>query len=503
MYPYSYQYPPPSYDPPPPSYYDDTMDKMKQKQVEIDSLLQQLLNTKDATLSKTTQDTIRNIMFIFEQRFDLLEQDLLTKIKETSLWIDTIPIVEKEHVEMKATLDKLLSHTQLLDAHIREIETKINDQKRIEDHTRSLVEPLVERITMLEKTLEKTIHLDEQKYIVDRWTDPKNAICLLPMGYLLSQFTLDPRSHHPNTFPYLYSDFLLKPLPHYIIDEPHNTAAIQSFFGSRRHEYLCPCYNCILSDMLKINVNYSNSTNPTNNQPYQHIQRMICPLDSECTCMNLQHRIMFAHSIEAGYIKGRDHELSPIQRFYAKQAIKNPQENLVCIPDITGHKIDATGILYKHPQVVSVEFAHRIMNCTRRYGQDIYQYQIANRGPPHLYKFNIHETFEDKLYVETNQYEYLLEFPVDKSLRQSIIYVPIEKYISDTMFSDSLFSGKKPSKKSKPSKSKPSKSKPSKSKPSKSKPSKSKPSKSKQSKSKQSKSKQSKSKQSKKNTQRK
>ena len=74
---------------------------MKQKQSDIESLLQNLVDTKDATLSKTTQDTIRNIMFIFEQRFDSLQTDLLAKMKQIESWIQTIPVVE--HVEQERT----------------------------------------------------------------------------------------------------------------------------------------------------------------------------------------------------------------------------------------------------------------------------------------------------------------------------------------------------------------------------------------------------------------
>jgi hypothetical protein len=398
------------------------MEKMKQKQAELESLLQNLLDTKDATLSKTTKDTIRNIMFLFEHRFDSLEQELLAKIKQTAAWIESIPIVEQEHTEMKHHVDQLLAHTQLLDAHIRKMEGQLKHNMAIQ--------PLVERIAMLEQKIDSVL---EQKDVVDRWTDPKNAMCRIPYIYL-QNLTYGPFISQGEI---LITDYLLKPFPNYAMER---STGIKTFLSVRRHEYICPCYNCVLNDMFKLKVEHRG----------QDEKRIMCPLDSECTCMTTVHRKTFIHSIEVGYIKGKDTELSPIQRYYAKN-IQLPyigSNYLVCIPTLKDRSVSQDGIV----NVISGQFPaleYEIVNCTRRDGVDVYQYLT----PPYTNgRYQLHETTADKLYVMTNELEYPPRDPslvVPQSYSHNRICVPIEKYIADTMVDERFFSGKVKQKRSK------------------------------------------------------
>lgn len=404
--PYDYQHLPP---------YDD-MEKIQQKQTEIETLLQNMLDTKDATLSKATQDTIRNIMFLFEHRFDSLEKELLAKIKQTASWIQTIPVVEQEHTEMKHHVDQLLAHMQLLDAQLRQME----------DHMKH--HSLVERITVLEQKLDAVL---EQKEAVeaDRWTDQKNAMCRIN-NLNISSLSIVVRNQ--GEFP--VTDFLLKPLPHYVNINGSYRGGLSSFLERNRVEYLCSCYNCILLQKYK-RASDEGGVFKTN----------MCPLDSDCTCMTFCHRMSFVHSIETGYIKDRDKELSPIQRFYAKGFYFNNNNKLVCIPTLNGLSVYPDGTVHSNDLLNNKIFL--IVNCTRRDGVDVYQYQtsIIRTG-----KYQLHETFADKLYVWTNKYEYPPRDPstFDKShdyLQQNFqqnICVPIEKYLADTMDADRFFSGK-------------------------------------------------------------
>jgi len=386
--------PPPYDDHQLPRYDDDlhnSVQKMKEQQSKIESLLKELFTTKNATLSKTTQDTIRNIMFIFESRFDSLQKDLLSTINQTAAWIQSIPVVEKEHTKMKGQIDQLLASTELLDAYIKKLGQSIK----------------------------------HKLHHIDRWTDSKNEMCKIP-NISMNSFTYGPQVAQNE---YLITDYLMKPLPVYAMER---SWAIQQFLLSRRHEYLCSCYNCILNDMFKIR-----ETNPNSDTHFKYQ----CPLDSDCTCITRIHRQSFKHSSEIGYIKGRDKELSLNQLLYIynmTQIYKDHQVNrsyikggdLVCIPNLKKLSVDQNGIVNVPAGQPSIGvWVHYIINCTRRDGVDVFQYQNDR---------DIHETTADKLYVFTTRSIYPRIPEIFNSSDNSIICVPIEQYMVNTMFSDTL-----------------------------------------------------------------
>ena len=373
--------------------YDDSVEKMKQKQTEIESLLQNLLTTKNATLSKTTQDIIRNIMFIFENRFDSLEKELITKIRETAAWLESIPVVEKEHTKMKGQVEQLLAHTESLDARIKKLGQSIKHKLRP----------------------------------IDRWTDPKNAMCRVNMVDIGS-FSFSQRYQSE----VLVTDYLLKPLPHYVNE---NSGNLGRFLARHRTEYICSCYNCILFQVYGLKASMATHRRPRDGEKTVPM----CPLDSDCTCMTMVHRSSFLHSIEGGYIKGRDKELSPIQLYFATHLYHGTDNNLVCIPNLDGLSVSPDGIV-NVKDLQNIKF-FIIVNCTKRDGVDVYQYQTWIGHPQ---KYQLHETTEDKLYVRTNRYEYPPRDPATfissdyHLLSPQEICVPIEQYMADTMFSDNF-----------------------------------------------------------------
>lgn len=376
--------PPPYDDHQLPRYDDDlhnSVQKMKEQQSKIESLLKDLFTTNNATLSKTTQETIRNIMFIFESRFDLLEKELLLKITQAAEWMKSIPVVEKEHTEMKAQLEELLARTQLLDTHIKQIEKL---EKKIGE--------LKTKIVQLE---------GPSDVYIERWTDPKNQLCRIP-DFNIAYFKWGSVSE-----PYrIVTDYLLKP-------PPVSSDSGVVFLYRKRHEYVCPCYNCILNDIYQKSGSISGDWGGMDT-----IERM-CPLDSDCTCMTKIHRDSYIHSIDVGYVKGRDEELSSIQVLYCTFVKKNrPGIYMVALPSIKFKDIGG-GILTT--QNGELPFPNGIadyviVNFTQKEdGTNMYQYQNQNTK-------EIHEILEDKLYIYISGKH----------------FVPIYKYLEDTMFSNSL-----------------------------------------------------------------
>jgi hypothetical protein len=264
------------------------------------------------------------------------------------------------------------------------------------------------RIDLLEthiKRLETKLVHEPQ---IDRWTDPKNAACriITSRGENVQQFSMNPRYPHQSNI----NDYLLKPLPHYVSE-----TNLAEFLTRHRHQYICPCYNCMLHDLF-------GTKGPSEVAP----KPIMCPLDSDCTCMTFVHRKDFKHSIEVGIINGCDKELSKIQRYYASHTSKN---GLMHVHDeYKGKHHDGT-ITYsiggERPPY------YHILNCIKRDGIDMFQYKKDDSGI-------LYET-ADNLYVITDSYHYPPRDPTtfntsDYYLTSSFILVPFEKYIADTNF---------------------------------------------------------------------
>ncbi len=262
------------------------------------------------------------------------------------------------------------------------------------------------RIDLLETHIKRLETKLVHEHQIDRWTDPKNAACLIPYNPRIGLdgnvrcFTIK----IPQTRPVNINSYLLKPLPNnpssydFTIDD-HLTY----FLSHHRHEYICPCYNCFLHDLFGTKSVYDDSKKP-----------VLCPLDSDCTCMTLQHRLDFKHSIQAGLIKGRDTELSLIQRYYAQSCpnINIELPPLYYIPDDykEGRTPDGSILISNR---VNAPFS-QIINCIKRDGIDLYQYKDESN------ERIIHET-KDNLYTFVYHSDHRL-------------YVPVEKYMADTHF---------------------------------------------------------------------
>jgi len=298
-----------------------------------------------------------------------------------------------------------------------------------------IVERMIKRIITLEQKVESVV---EQKDVIDRWTDPKNAMCLVH-NLNINFLVFNPRYQSE----LLVTDYLLKPLPHYVDSPNAFLDSPSAFLINNRTEYLCSCYNCILLQLYKVSAASFLDQRSSGDLSKMHI----CPLDSECTCMTRTHRNSFLHSIESGYIKGKDKELSPIQRYCATNVYRNVSGNsngyLVCIPTLNGLSVHQDGTVRIDVGGQNQIF-YIIENCIKRDGVEMYQYVTPIIGTG---KYKIHEITSDKLYAWTNQFDYPPRDPAtfDKSnfsLKQQYIFVPIEKYMADTMVNDRFFLGK-------------------------------------------------------------
>jgi hypothetical protein len=298
-------------------------------------------------------------------------------------------VIRREHEQMNHRIS-------LLETHIDEIIRKEKDE----------ISHRIEQLETHMKRLETKLVHEPQ---IDRWTDPKNAICRIPNSGYMEQFTKDYQPTNINTY-------LLKPLPHYV----SKGASLLEFLTNHRHEYLCPCYNCILHDMFGTKGSYDGS---------KLYQPVLCPLDSDCTCMTYTHRMDFKHSIQVGIIKGRDKELSPIQRYYTSHINHGQNCSLVHVLDeYKGKQHDGT-ITYSISGVKPPYYL--ISNCIKRDGIVMFQYKKYNSDI-------IYET-ADNLYVITDSFHYPPRDPAtfntsDYYLTGIHILVPVEKYMTDTHF---------------------------------------------------------------------
>jgi hypothetical protein len=142
--------------------------------------------------------------------------------------------------------------------------------------------------------------------------------------------------------------------------------------------------------------------------------------------MTFTHRTDFKHSIEVGIIKGRDKELSHIQRYYASHISKNSLYHV--LDEYKGKQHDGT-ITYSIGGVTPP--LYHIRNCIKRDGIDMFQYKKDDSRI-------IYET-ADNLYVITDSFHYPPRDPAtfntsDYYLTGIFILVPVEKYMTDTHF---------------------------------------------------------------------
>jgi hypothetical protein len=124
----------------------------------------------------------------------------------------------------------------------------------------------------------------------------------------------------------------------------------------------CDCFGCLLirkqyPTFDPTSHSYIPETRPSGNG--------ICPLDSECTCLNREHRQKYFHTIELGIIKGRDLELSKTQ-------IELMQEYRIAGMEYAKHRKSYYIVVMTN----RCEYGCTVVqNCTRKDGIDIFQYK--------------------------------------------------------------------------------------------------------------------------------
>ena len=124
----------------------------------------------------------------------------------------------------------------------------------------------------------------------------------------------------------------------------------------------CDCFGCLL-----IRKQYP-TFDPNSDSTHTHLRPSgngICPLDSDCTCLNKEHRQNYFHTIELGIIKGRDLELSKTQ-------IELIQEYRIAGMEYAKHRKSYYIVVMTNRCEYGCAL---VQNCTRKDGIDIFQYK--------------------------------------------------------------------------------------------------------------------------------
>ena len=307
-------------------------------------------------LDEATQKSIRSILSRLQDQKEV-NTELAEAIQDTKKWLETLPLLKTKHAELARRVKALEEHITLLESQHQEFAKKTDVvayvQKKLAalEKIDQIIDAKIDQMKISGKDTESVLS-------TDRWTDPKNQLCLLnPIGPPHSIFieTHSPKpgylfAYDGSTMPRYFP--LLKTLPLQLselrITDEKNREKIENFIQTNI-DYVCPCFNCLLmTKITRIGIWIVGIYTP---------RHMYCPLDSDCTCMTFQHRNLFLHSIELGFIKGRDLELSPGQQFYAQNLNKNKiigtSNSIYCIVD-------------RVPCMV--------INCTKIDGRDVYTY---------------------------------------------------------------------------------------------------------------------------------
>ena len=164
--------------------------------------------------------------------------------------------------------DDLFQQPPSYDTHLVEDKIELN-VKKLEEKQDVLKQELSKSFTALcmehTKLLERVEKIEKKAiacFEIDRWTNPVNCVCSIRGGS--------------------------EPITH--LD--------------------CECFGCLLIRKQYPRYDpHSHSCHPT----HYPSGNDICPLDSDCTCLNREHRQKYFHTIELGIVKGRDLELSDTQ----------------------------------------------------------------------------------------------------------------------------------------------------------------------------------------------
>ena len=218
--------------------------------------------------------------------------------------------------------DDLFQQPPSYDIHLVEDKIDLNFIKKLEEKQDMLNQELSNSFTALciehTKLLERVEKIEKKSIACfenDRWSNPANCVCSTRDGS--------------------------EPITH--LD--------------------CDCFGCLL-----ITKQYP-SFDPTSHMTHPHLcpsGNGICPLDSDCTCLNREHRQKYFHTIELGIIKGRDLELSKTQielmQEYRTAGMEHAKHRKNYYIVVMTNRCDQNGCAL-------------VQNCTRKDGIDIFQYK--------------------------------------------------------------------------------------------------------------------------------
>ena len=260
---------------------------------------------------------------------------------------------ESETVQIKDIHDKQIQLENAIHVNSTELDYLYEKNAQLEHMIRvnkDELDYLREKITRLE-TVQQGSYFDKATYsivpIPSRWEDPRNIACKDPY---------------------------------------HEKVKTPNDYNEWRDHIWCDCYNCHLNSMM-----FKNKTHHIQSITTTHadiILKPFCPLDSECTCLNVEHRSFYRHSLEMGIIKGRDLELSPIHiRIILSNKGLLGKRRIVTIG-----KFMPSGSTYT-----------QISNITQCKGVDVFQYRgdggiIHNATKDDLFYVNSNNELEEKVF---------------------------------------------------------------------------------------------------------
>jgi hypothetical protein len=159
--------PPPYESPPPYPYSDNTLITIRKEiadvQENISHIMVEMMKIKNQPVSVQTQETIRNIMLIFERQFHLLEDKLTEQIGHFVTWATELPRFEKESGEHSILLE---SHSQQILELTRLLEEQIEKINHVESHDmKRLLKEHIEMKLELEQLKQKESSIIESLYL--------------------------------------------------------------------------------------------------------------------------------------------------------------------------------------------------------------------------------------------------------------------------------------------------------------------------------------------------
>ena len=199
--------------------------------------------------------------------------------------IDHILLDEKTTFQTK--IDSLEHDLHVVTDNLTTVQISLQEEKYVEQSELRGIEKKINDLEKAASLTSDTFIFDRKNICMlpsDRWSDPLNVAC---------------------NFEHAINDGL---------DNGRN------IFNDGKANWkelslFCNCFHCALVSKTFADYNsyskYKNTTGYFSHNDFT--KREFCPLDSNCTCLNKEHRMAYFHSLEFGYIRDRDLELSPTQ----------------------------------------------------------------------------------------------------------------------------------------------------------------------------------------------